>query len=201
MTILTKSYGQVTLGTGIVKIEFDSSTVVDFYDNPTNKDFSKRVEFFNDKEINSWNIKNLKTEQTWLKPEVLWLDYSQFNFRCKSTNGEWLELIVNNDNGQTYWIKKNLKTKFLTWEEYLKDMFAVSRLQDKKQIIRKQPSDKSAEIKYEGRDCFRVKSVKGDWAEIFTTDWCEGKEKTEIKSGWIRWRQGNELLIDHHTTS
>ena len=128
LTIVTLSYGQVTLGTGIVKIEFDEKTVVDFYKKPTDKVYFKRIEFFDDKSIDSWNIKNLEKEKTWLKPEVLWLDYSQFNFRCKSTNGDWLELIVNNDNGQTYWIKKNKMTKFLTWEQYLKDMFGVSRL-------------------------------------------------------------------------
>jgi hypothetical protein len=197
---LTKSYGQVTLGTGIVKIEFDSKTVIDFYKRPTDKLHDKRIEFFDDK--GSWNIKNLKTEQAWLKPEVLWLDYSQFNFRCKSTNGEWLELIVNNENGQTYWIKKNKTTMLLTWEAYLKQMFAVDRLANHKQTIRKQPSDTADEIKYEGRDCFQVKSLKGDWIEILTTDYCdEGKNKEKIKGGWIKWRDGDKLLIEYHTTS
>jgi len=202
MTILTQCYGQVTLGTGIVKIEFDDKTTIDFYSKPTDKVHSKRIVFFDDKEINSWNIKNLKTEQTWLKPEVLWLDYSEFNFRCKSKNGEWLELIVNNDSGLTYWIKENKTTIYLTWEEYLKQMFSVDRLPDSEQKIRKQPSDKADEIKYEGRDCFQVKSLKGDWIEISTTDYCdEGKNKDKIKSGWIKWRDGDKLLIDYHTTS
>ena len=202
MSILTKGYGRVTLGTGIIKIEFDDKTVVDFYKRPTDKTFTKRIEFFDDKSINSWNIKNLGREQTWLKPEVLWLDYSQFNFRCKSTNGEWLELIVNNDNGQTYWIKKNKTTIFLTWEEYLKQMFAVERLADYKQKIREQPSDMADYIRYEGRDCFKVKSLKGDWIEISTTDNCDnGQSKSQIKSGWIKWRRGNKLLINYYTTS
>jgi hypothetical protein len=201
LTIVTLSYGQVTLGTGIVKIEFDDKTIVDFYKNPTDNVYFKRIEFFNDKEIISWNIKNLKTEQTWLKPEVLWLDYSQFNFRCKSINGEWLELIVNNDNGLTYWIKRNKATKFLTWEEYLSGMFGVDRLADNKQKIRKQPSDTAEEMKYEGRDCFKVKSLRGDWIEIFSTDRNDGKNRNKIKSGWIKWRRGDELMIEYHTTS
>jgi hypothetical protein len=202
LTIWTVGYGQVTLGTGIVKIEFNEKTVVDFYKKPADKVQFKRIEFFDDKSINSWNIKNLEKEKAWLKPEVLWLDYSQFNFRCKSTNGDWLELIVNNDNGQTYWIKKNTTIKFLTWEEYLKDMFGVDRLEDYKQKIRKEPSDTAEEIKYEGRDCFEVKSLRGDWIEIFSTDHCdEGKNKDKIKSGWIKWRHGDKLMIEYHTTS
>jgi hypothetical protein len=203
ITILTKSYGQVTLGTGIVKIEFDDKTIVDFYNKPTDQTQSKRIEFVDDKEINSWNIKNLDKEKVWLKPELLWLDYSQFNFRCKSTTKEWLEVIVNNEDGTSLWIKRNEKIKFLTWEDYLKDVFSVDRREDKKQKIRKQPKDKAEEIKYEGRDCFQVKPLKGDWIEISTTDYCDekGEKKVEIKSGWIKWRLGEELLIHYYTTS
>ena len=199
---LTKSYGQVTLGTGIVKIEFDDKTVIDFYKRPTDKSHDKRIEFFDDKEINSWNIKNLETERTWLKPELLWLDYSQFNFRCKSTTTDWLELIVNNENGMTLWVKRTKATKYLTWEEYLKDMFAVDRLESNKQKIRKMPSDTAAEIKYEGRDCFEVKSLKGDWIEINSTDHCdEGSNTTKIDRGWIKWKEGDKLLIKYYTPS
>jgi len=199
---LSKSYGQVTLGTGIVKIEFDDKTVIDFYKRPTDKSHDKRIEFFDDKEINSWNIKNLETERTWLKPEVLWLDYSQFNFRCKATTADWLELIVSNENGMTLWVRRTKATKYLTWEEYLKDMFGVDRLESYKQKIRKLPSDTADEIKYEGRDCFEVKSLKGDWIEINSTDHCdEGISKTKIDSGWIRWRDGEKLLIVYYSTS
>lgn len=202
MTILTRGYGQVTLGIGIVKIEFDDKTAVDFYKSPADKAYTKKIEFFDDKSINSWNIKNLEKEKAWLQPEVLWLDYSQFNFRCKSTKGDWFEVIVNNDNGLTYWIKKNQTTKLLTWESYLKDMFGVSRLDNKNQKIRKLPSDSAPEIKYDGTDCFQVKTLQGDWIEIFTGDDCdEYGSKTQIKSGWIKWRNGDKLLIEYYTTS
>jgi hypothetical protein len=200
-TILTKAYAQVPLGTGIVRIEFDANTIVDFYQRPTDKLFSKRVEFFNDKTIDSWNIKNLENERTWLKPEIIWLDYSQFNFRCISTKGDWLEVIVNNDNGRTYWIKKNNTTKFLTWEEYLKDMYSVSRL-DKNQKLRNSPADSAKEIEYKGTDCFQVRTLRGDWIEIFTGDYCdEYGTKNQITSGWIKWRRGDKLLIKYHTIS
>ena len=202
LSMLTMGYGQVTLGTGIVKIEFDDKTILDFYKAATDKTPYKRIEFFYDKEISSSNIKNLKTEQRWLNPELLWIDYSQFNFRCSSTNGEWLELIVNNNNGQTYWIKRSKATKFLTWEEYLQDMFGVSRLDNEKQKIRKAPDDDALEIDYYGRDCFQVKALKGDWIEIFTGDHCEEYgSKAQVKSGWIKWRRGNKLLIEYHSTS
>jgi hypothetical protein len=202
MLILTNGYGQVTLGVGIVKIEFDGTTVIDFYDKPTDKTQSKRIEFFNDPAINSFNIKNLDKERTWLNPEKLWLDYFQFAFRCKTKTSEWLEVVVNEGTGQTLWIKQTKEIKFLTWENYLKDMFGVTRLENEKQKIRTSRSDNGQEIKYEGTDCFRVKTLKGEWIEIFTPDHCDAYGgKTQIKSGWIKWKRGNKLLIQYYTTS
>jgi hypothetical protein len=201
LMLLTKGYGQVTLGTGIVTIDFDDRTVIDFYKKSTDKNHYKRIEFFDDKEINSWNIRNLEIERTWLNPEVLWLDYSQFNFRCKSATANWLELIVNNDNGMTLWVKRTKTTTYLTWEEYLKNASQVDRLEEFKQKIRERPNDKSAEIEYEGRDCFEVRSMQGDWIEIFTSDTCDEEgTTTKVKSGWIRWREGEKLLIYYYTS-
>lgn len=57
-------------------------------------------------------------------------------------------------------IKKAKTTIFLTWEDYLKQMFAVDRLAGHRQKIRLQPSDMADEIKYEGRDCFQVRLIR-----------------------------------------
>lgn len=195
---------QTDLGIGIVSINFNDKTIIHFYEKPTDRQPTKTIEFFNDKSINSWNIKNLETERKWLKPEVLWLDYSSFNFRCKSKSNIWFEVIVNNENGNTLWIKKNSLTKFSGWESYLKSMFGVKRNFKYKQVIRKSPSNNSTEIKYVGRDCFQVMSMKNEWIEIFTPDYCEDgytDSKTKIHSGWIKWKKGNTLLIDYFITS
>lgn len=87
--------------------------------------------------------------------------------------------------------------KFSSWETYLQGMFGIARLSNQNQTIKKQPSDSSEEIKYSGSDCFQVKSMEGDWIEIFTADQCD-ESKTKIKSGWIKWTQGNKLLIEYY---
>ena len=49
-----------------------------------------------------------------------------------------------------------------------------------------------------------VKSINGDWIEISTPDYCDENytdSTAPIKSGWIKWRQGNKLLIDYFITS
>ena len=194
-------WGQTDLGIGLVSIDFGDKTVLHFYASQADTLPKKTIEFFDDKSINSWNIRDLDKQKRWLKPESLWLDYSSFVFRCKSLTNNWFEVIVNNENGESLWLKKNEFTKYSSWETYLQEMFGVARLPRQIQKIRKQPSDTSEEIKYSGQDCFQVKSMKGDWIEIFTADYCDNVDnKTKIDSGWIKWRQGNQLLIEYYLT-
>ncbi len=195
---------QTDLGLGLVSINFDDKTVLHFFSSPNDKEPKRTIQFFNDQTINSWNICNLDKQKEWLKPEVLWLDYSSFVFRCLKVKDNWLKIMVNNENGETLWLKKSELTIVQDWENYLKEMFGVERLADQQQKIRSLPIDNSEEIIYQGNDCFQVKSMKGDWIEIFTADYCDESytnSKTKIKSGWIKWRQGNKLLIDYFTTS
>lgn len=192
---------QTDLGTGLISIHFDNKTVVCFYNSPADTQPAKTIEFFNDNSIDSWNIKNLSDHKKWLNPEVLWLDYGHFIFRClKETNG-YFNVIVNNETGESYWIKKSTLTEFSTWEIYLKEMFSIERL-EKETPIKNQPTANAKTVNYSGNDCFQVKQMKDDWIEIFTADYCDDEAATpKIKSGWIQWKKGNKLLIDYHLTS
>lgn len=195
---------QTDLEIGVISINFNSKTIIKFYGNPKDNKPARTIEFFNDKSINSWNIKNLEIQRQWLKPEVLWLDYSALNFRCKTKAKGWYEVIVNNQTGKTFWIKNNRLTEFLSWESYLKNMFGIQRISNFKQAIKKSPAKNSSETKYVGKDCFQVKSMKGEWIEIFTPHYCKDgytDSKTKIQSGWIKWKNGNILLIHYFITS
>lgn len=204
LLLTTNLWAQADLGIGIVEINFDQNTVLDFYASPKDKAPIKKIEFFNDEAINGWNIRDIDNQKKWLKPEVLHLDYSAFIFRCLSVKGDWQQVIVDNEKGTTYWLKKTAVTTFKDWETYLKGMFSVKRLADNNQKIRTSSSQKANEIKYEGQDCFQVKSMKGDWIQIFTPDNCdeENKEKqTKLILGWIKWREGKKLLIEYFRNS
>ena len=192
------SLSQSPLGIGLVKIEFDDKTVIDFFDSPEFSNKLKTIEFFNDKSINSWNIKDLDIhKKEWLSPETLWLDYSQFSFRCKTKIEDCYEIYVSDT--KTMWIKATDYTHFTTWETYLKEMFSIERLNPKEQEIYSRPYSKSAIIKAT-EECFKVKqlSKNGEWIEIETANHCETEEKI---TGWIQWRDGDKILIDYHTTS
>jgi hypothetical protein len=143
----------------------------------------------------------LASQKNWFSPEVLWLDYSPLVFRLKASNDKFAQVIVNNATGKSYWIKTNKSMTSLTWQAFLQDKFGVSRINASKQKIKKLPSANSADLNYKGKDCFQVKSMKGDWIEIFTADYCDTDNKTKIKSGWIKWRNNNKLLIEYFITS
>lgn len=195
-------FAQTDLGLGLVSINFDDKTTLHFYSTPNDKEPKRTIQFFNDQ--NSWNLRDLDKHKEWLKPEVFWLDYSSFVFRCLTVKNNWLKVIVNNETEETLWLKKSDLATFKDWESYLKEMFGVTRLLDQQQKIRSLPFDESGEISYQGQDCFQVKSMKEDWIEIFTADYCDESytdSKTKIKSGWIKWRQGNKLLINYFITS
>lgn len=198
------SWSQTALGMGIVKINFNDQTVLNFFDSATGDEPVQVIEFFTDATIHSWNIRNLEAQQEWLKPELLWLDYGEFNFRCISRFEDCFELVVNNQTGETLWLRASDIAQFMTWEEYLMGMFSVRRLPEIPQRIYSEPDDTSAEIPYEGQDCFAVKSLIGNWIEITTPDYCDGnfeESNTSFKRGWIKWREGNRLLIEYFTTS
>ncbi len=202
--LTTSLFAQKEIGLGIISINLDEKTPLSFYSLPNDKIAKRTIEFFDDKTINSWNIKNFNKHKSWLKPELLWLDNSSLFFRYVTIKDNWIKVIVNYETGETFWIKKSKMTIIKNWEKYLIDMFGVSRLPNEPQKIKSLPINNSKDIKYEGQDCFQVKSVKGDWIEIFTANYCDednSKSKTKIKSGWIKWREKNKLLIEYYTTS
>lgn len=188
------------LGIGVVGIKFNDKTKIRFYNEPVETNPVKVIRFFDDKANNCWNIADLEQQEKWLKPEVLWLDYYYFFMRCTERKGNWFKVIVNNESGKSYWIKKDSQRSFSDWKTFLSGMFGVERPPDHPQKIRTAPADDAPEIAYDGDDCFQVKSIQGDWIEISSADYCDDVQ-TPIQSGWIKWRNKDQLLITYFLTS
>jgi len=200
---VTPILAQNDLGVGLVSVNFNVETILHFYERPGAANTARTVRFFNDESISSLSIRDLESVQKWLKPESLWLDYYSFVFRCRSKRAGWFEVIVNNDSGQTYWVRESKFLEFQTWNQFLKGMFSIARSSSYPQKILRRPESRSLEIKYRGRDCFDVKSMRGDWVEIRAAAQCDDAEGAGplFRSGWIRWKRGNRLLVDYFITS
>lgn len=183
-----------SLGIGLVSIKIDSSNHLYFYKTPGVSLPIRRIEFFDDKIINGWNIVDVEKNKKWMSAEELDMEIPIIIFRCKSKRNGWLQVIVNNETGKSFWIKDDTNATYLSWETYLKE-WPVGK--NTPQKIRVSPSDYSKEVFYTGNNYFGVKSMKEDWIEIFSLD--NGNDYTEasskVSSGWIRWRNGNNLLV------
>jgi hypothetical protein len=194
------SLAQAPLGIGLVDVNFDDKTIIDFYDQPRSSSPTRTIKFFDDKAINSWSIVDLKSVRTWLVPESLWLDYNSFVFRCVSKRPGWLQVVVNNKTGKSYWIKSSPYLKFSTWEEFLKQMFSITRSRKFPQTVHAQPSPSTREVNYRVKDCFEVVEMRGDWIKVKQAGHCEVRD-AGFRTGWIRWRRGQSLLVEYFITS
>lgn len=192
--ITINATAQAELGIGLASIKFNDKTVLKLYVDPYDREPKHIIEFYND-EIEGTTIRDAETQEEWLKPEVFSIEYGQLIFRCKSESRFWAEIIVNNETGETLWLKKTKTTILSTWDIFLKEMFMVSR-NSFQQEIRMQPNDTAQEITFDGEECFQVKAMKGDWIQIFTADHCD-EVGNRLKSGWIKWKEGEKLLIEY----
>jgi len=200
LLITMKAYGQIAIGTGIVWIEFDGSTTVDFYKAQNDEVYNRRILIYEDSDDEVLTLKDYHKRKNWLQPEVMQVDAYHLNFRCKSQTEKWFEVVVNNEKGSTMWLKRSEQTKFQSWKEYLISMFGIARLNAKIQGIYEAPDEGAKKIETQGKDCFQVRDMKGDWIEIYSSDECNSEDRTEIKSAWIKWKEGEKILISYNTT-
>ena len=190
-------WGQNKLGYGFASIKFDENTVINFYDSQNSTYPDKKVEFFMDDDINSISIKNKKSIEEWLVPKAFWLDYNIFKLRAISVNDEWVEVITNEPNWESMWLKRDENVDYKNWEQYLTGLFNIERKDTISQFLYTSPNSNNI-VKYEGADCFKVLKIEGDWIEITSPEYCDSFTywQMKIESAWIRWRDKERLLID-----
>jgi len=184
------------LGIGVIVIDFSENTVVEFYDSPElNLKPVKSIMFYDDHVNQVWKIKNMETHKSWLKPEAYNPLYDLLAFRCISKKDGWIEVMVNNNTGQTFWIKSSDITLFSDWLTFLQKGKCISRGKTEVQILEK-PEENAKQIEFNGKDCFGIKSMKDEWIEI-TIPMEDKKGDSEEKTGWMKWKNGNDLLIKY----
>lgn len=138
-------------------------------------------------------------------------DYGIVHFACAGqTKNAWK---LQGADGTVFWVKKEMRHSFRTWEGYLQQSFGIRRAllseAKKSQPLRVKPSAIAASVAIPaGEERFCTMAVKGDWVQV-TWD-ChhgdpayQGQNCHEVigdcappVSGWLRWRSGQELLVD-----
>lgn len=180
--ILTSS--AIELGLGIVNIDINKTKEIRFYKNKTDRTPEKTIHLI---EKNGDIVIQEDDYQKWLSPESIHLDYSIFIFRYTAFHDNWVEVIVNNDNGTKLWVRKTETMSIKKWQAFLvESTTAVDPLIPTE--IKLEPSFKSKTIrKSTKKDCFEAIEIRGDWIKIKTNQKLDCNEHpSHIKSGWIK---------------
>lgn len=143
-------------------------------------------------------------------------EYGLMHFACTGKTAKAYQVLIN--YSQVKYLPKVKGYKFQTWEQYIESSFGVRRKttkigQQNKPMgtLQKEPNDKADTVAIpEGFEMFCAMQLQGDWLKVqyncfynMEHDPYEGqpchnfidKCKSPL-TGWLRWRDGNKILID-----
>jgi hypothetical protein len=181
---------------GFADIGFDDKTVLYFYDNPDASQTPAQIlRFYNDTTIKRYSfLAEREKSYPTLRPEVHKLDYGIFDLAVVNRRNGWLEVIVGEQKNETLWLKESKFVRFKDWLQDMKEAFSVGRVKSTVNPLRAKPDATAKEVDFKGRDCFKVKKMKGDWIKVTMQDNCGDAPKQHV-SGWIRWRDEKGCLM------
>lgn len=131
----------------------------------------------------------------WLVPQHLKMDYELFQFRVLTLSQEWAEVIGNTQTGQSWWIERSA-IRFESWPEFLLGVNSVEALDAEANPVRERPFDQSS-IMSTAPEPVPPLAVRGEWLKVGTSHLAD-RIRPE---GWIRWRDGERLLIAYNPLS
>ena len=181
---------------GFADISFDATTVLYFFDKPdASEKPAQTLRFYNDTTINSYSFR-AEGEKSYsaLRPEAHKLDYDIFNLAVVNRRNGWLKVVVGEQKNKTLWLKEGKLVRFKDWLQDMKEAFAVGRIKSTINPLRAKPDATAKEVSFNGRDCFKVEEMKGDWIKVTLQDHCSDAPKQSV-SGWLRWRDENGCLL------
>ena len=141
----------------------------------------------------------------WLRPESWWPNYYLFAFHALEARGDWARVVVHEETGRTLWLRTGGAVAFMPWEAFLTERVTIVQREDAEaNPVRTAPEAdaKRAELPeiIAGEDwigdCWVPAEVRGDWVRVQPSDLCRANWTEPAEPlGWIRWREGDRLLI------
>jgi hypothetical protein len=119
-------------------------------------------------------------------------DHFLLSLMCVGEDKNRYQVVVNEEPELKKYVKKsddNLKLE--SWSEHILKTFSID-LEKGKNTIFETPDGKEIKPDLEAMDRFEAVEVKGDWLKV---KWeISGKSK-ENKTGWVRWKKDDVILI------
>ncbi|MET0465924.1 MAG: hypothetical protein ABW007_22375 [Chitinophagaceae bacterium] len=146
-----------------------------------------RIYDFHNREWLSLKVDSIAPDS--LKPYSCYPDYENLVFRVTRFDAEYYHVIVNEETGLTAKIRKSEPSLvFQRWDEHVISVFSVDFDADKNPVKQDTTGQQRAAYNNDVEFFFPVRT-QGDWLEVRWDD------DTKEKNGWIKWRNGNTLLI------
>ncbi|MBB4080557.1 hypothetical protein GGR28_003191 [Lewinella aquimaris] len=184
-----QSPGVALEGFGFVQVPFTRTGVyLDFYD---------RTDYFAepvDSLVYSYrdNQSILQYAPPYLLPYYKKEDYEAMYFRMVGVHGDRVQVELNADTGRRGWVNHTaVSVQF--WPEFLVNVYAVYPLDPENNPVRQRPlvhADPETGITLD--EILLSERIEGDW--IFVRAFLEGDSEAGY-SGWLRWRDGDRLLV------
>lgn len=142
-------------------------------------------------------------------------DYGIMHFVCLSQTLKAYKVL--NGKADVKYLPKIKAYAFSSWNDYILGSFGVRRITNEtgrltsEQLLKKQPDSADTVAIPKGLEMFCPVKLQGDWLQVkydcFYNDDDDSKHEGEPctsyinkckdpVTGWIRWRDGNKLLID-----
>ncbi|HLG40239.1 MAG TPA: hypothetical protein VI461_11245 [Chitinophagaceae bacterium] len=133
----------------------------------------------------------------WFFPEIMKLDYDILLLRALTISRDWMEVVVNRQTGQTYWIAA-ADAEYTEWSAFLLNVYDVELTDPETNPLRFKPlNDASIVATTPQRFSLKPLAIHGDWMMVPTL----GLADRIMPYGWIRWRKDDKLLITYSLLS
>lgn len=132
---------------------------------------------------------DIATAPPWFVPESFKLDYDLLTMRAKTLARQWIEVVVNQQTGETRWVSRQA-VDFQPWPDFLLNVVAVEVPNPDINPIRARPFE-AASVVAKTTALLQPLAVQGEWLQVGPS--MLGDEAAP--KGWIRWTDGERLLL------
>ena len=125
-------------------------------------------------------------------PQYYYPEYSIIGFTVLKITESYYHISIGSGSNEKMVTKDRSQFDYHSWEDYIQTKYLS--FNPRENPIKAAPDD-SSEIVYPYNDYpFKAIDVQGDWIKIECTDDCRTCDKGKL-TGWIKWREGKELLV------
>ena len=128
-------------------------------------------------------------------PQHLKLDYDLLYFKVISVTDEFVEIEVNSQNNQTAFVDKSSGV-LSYWPDFFLRVNSIAFLNPKGQTVYVKPLDHAGEV-YQPYSFMKPLLVKQEWMYVSLL----ADNFDAVGKGWIKWKEGENLLITYSLLS